>query len=97
MGVPDISHAKHNLCGGFTRLTLGWGVILSQHVKVTPRLLSFDLLFHPGHCSKVAVPELLLAAVLGDQAEAQQAQPIISLKLQGGAMSCAQSVRTRTN
>lgn len=59
---------------------MGLALILSQHVKVTPHLLSFDLLFDPVNRSKVSVPELLLAAILWNQAEAQLAQTIISLK-----------------
>lgn len=57
---------------GSARLTmrLALFLFLTQHVKITPHLLSFDLLFHRGNFRKVCIPELLLAAEFGYQAEA---------------------------
>lgn len=72
-----------SVCKQSVRLTLGVTLILTQHVKITPHLLSFDLLFHPGNGGKISAPKLLLAAVFWHQAETQLAQTLVSLSLQG--------------
>jgi len=56
---------------GLKRLTTRLNAITVQHIKITPHLLSLDLLLHSFNSSKVSVPKLLLAAVLWDQSKAQ--------------------------
>ena len=85
IGLPVIFMAYDLLmqCMQSVGLTLGLTLVLGQHVEIAPHLLSLDLLLHPGNCGKVPAPELLLAAILWYQAEAQLAQTLISLSLQG--------------
>ncbi len=55
---------------GLKMLTIRLNAIAVQHIKITPHLLSLDLLLHSFNSSKVSVPELLLAAVLWHQSKA---------------------------